>query len=147
MAKRNSTGKPADKKVAGAKVAEVEVKKYRIIGEIFPVDQDGNQQETPLEIDSVGEYPVEVASGWVELGLAEEIEEESSDDENLDQSENKDKKTTGAKVGEKSIKRATDEIVVTGPNGERRVYSPRTNGPKYKTFAEQYAEKIGGEIA
>lgn len=140
-------GKSANK-IAG-KTSEVEVKKYRIIGEIFPTDQDGNQLETPLEIDSVGEYPVEVATGWVELGLAEEVEDDTNDtDESKDVDSIPPKATKTARTGSKEgVKRNVDEVVVTGPNGERRVYSPRTNGPKYRIFAEQYAEKIGGEIA
>jgi len=50
------------------------VKSYKIIGEIFPLDEDGEPLDTVLEIDSIQEVPESVGKGWVEDGLAEEVE-------------------------------------------------------------------------
>jgi hypothetical protein len=53
----------------------METKKYKVLGEIFPLNEDGTKQETALEVGSVQEVPVEVGAGWVEKGLAEEVTE------------------------------------------------------------------------
>lgn len=44
---------------------------YKILGEIFPLNEDGSQQETALEVGSIQNVPKEVGDGWVEKGLAE----------------------------------------------------------------------------
>lgn len=53
----------------------MELKKYKVLGNIVPLNEDGTEQETALEIGSVQEVPVEVGEGWVKLGLAEEVAE------------------------------------------------------------------------
>lgn len=49
-------------------------KSYRILGEIIPTDEDGTPQ-AQLEIGSIHEFPVGLASAWVEKGLVEEVTE------------------------------------------------------------------------
>lgn len=121
----------ADKKTKTAKTKN-DLKKYKIIGEIFPVSEEGVQLETPLEIDSIQEVPAELGNSWVEAGLAEEVEETKNES-----------KDPAPKTG---AKRKSNEVTVSGPNGERRTYSLASHGPKFEVFAEAYAEKIGGEI-
>lgn len=49
------------------------LKKYKVLGEIFPLNEDGSKQEIALTIGSVQEVPESVGSLWVEEGLAEEV--------------------------------------------------------------------------
>ncbi len=49
--------------------------KYKVIGEIIPVTEEGVSLEVPLEIGSVQEVPVELGESWVTSGLAEKVEE------------------------------------------------------------------------
>lgn len=51
------------------------INKYKILGEIFPLNEDGTVQETALEIDLIQELPESVGAGFVEQGLAEEVAE------------------------------------------------------------------------
>lgn len=51
----------------------METKKYKVLGEIFPLNEDGSQQETALEVGSIQEVPEAVGAGWVEKGLAEVV--------------------------------------------------------------------------
>lgn len=53
--------------------------KYKVLGEIFPTDEEGNTLETALEVDSVQEVPIELGNSWVEKGLAEKVEETTED--------------------------------------------------------------------
>jgi hypothetical protein len=52
---------------------EIVLKKYKVLGEIFPLNEDGSQQEIALEVGSIQEVPEEVGSGWMEEGLAEAV--------------------------------------------------------------------------
>ena len=60
-------------KDAAAKKAGKLIKKYKVIGEIFPTDEAGTSLETALEIDSVQEVPSVIGDAWVKEGLAEEV--------------------------------------------------------------------------
>lgn len=59
--------------VEDAEEDENELGKYKVIGEIIPQDQNGNQLEA-LEIDSIQEVPTKLGDGWVAQGLAEKVE-------------------------------------------------------------------------
>lgn len=58
-----------------SEVAEFDgvLKKYKIIGEIFPLNEDGTQQEEALEIGSIQEVPEEIGKGWVKDKLAKKV--------------------------------------------------------------------------
>lgn len=58
-----------------APAVEPVLKKYKVLGEIIPLNEDGSQQDTALEIDSVQEVPEAVGAQWVVEGLAEEVTE------------------------------------------------------------------------
>lgn len=51
------------------------LKKYKVVGTIFPLNEDGSQKDEALEVGSVQEVPAEVGAKWVEEGLAEEVTE------------------------------------------------------------------------
>lgn len=56
-----------------------DVKKYKVTGEIFPLNEDGTKKEVALEIGSVQEVPESVGNVWVEAGLAEKVEEATAE--------------------------------------------------------------------
>lgn len=51
------------------------LKKYKVIGDIHPCDEEGNVLDIHLEIDSIQEVPEELGSSWVNDGLAVEVTE------------------------------------------------------------------------
>lgn len=54
---------------------DVVLKKYKVLGEVFPCDENGKTLETPLEVGSIQEVPKIVGESWIKNGLAEEVTE------------------------------------------------------------------------
>lgn len=52
-----------------------ELAKFKVIGEIVPVNHETGEPEAALEIGSVHEVPVALGNDWVTNGLAEKVEE------------------------------------------------------------------------
>lgn len=50
--------------------------KYRVIGEIHPLNEDGSQKEETLEMDSIHELPTAAGDQMVEEGTMERVEDE-----------------------------------------------------------------------
>ena len=62
-------------KIAVIPTSIMETKKYKVLGEIFPLNEDGTKQEVALEVGSIQEVPEEVGATWIAEGLAEEVTE------------------------------------------------------------------------
>lgn len=52
--------------------------KYKVVGEIFPLNDDGSQQEKALELGSIHELPVNIGDDFIGKGLMEEVVEDES---------------------------------------------------------------------
>lgn len=58
---------------------EIELAKYLVIAEdIFPLNEDGSQQDNPLELYSVQEIPTEVGDQYAEEGKMEKVPTKSA---------------------------------------------------------------------
>lgn len=49
--------------------------KYKVIGEVFPLNEDGSKKDTPLEMDSIHELPEAAGDLMVEEGTMEKVVE------------------------------------------------------------------------
>lgn len=52
--------------------------KYKVTGEIFPLNEDGTQKDTAIEIGTIVDVPEVVGDTWIVEGLAEKVEETAS---------------------------------------------------------------------
>jgi len=70
----SGTGLVEDEQEDDLELYEGESKDYKIIGEVYACDEEGELLEKPLEIGSIQEnIPVIIGEEWVKEGLAEEV--------------------------------------------------------------------------